>query len=104
MTQSSNNTHSFPDLANPWHTQSVEKTLETFQSNPETGLTSQQVQQRRQHYGLNEIEEGPGRPGWEIFVDQFKDIMLIMLIAVAIVSGILDLVDLQGGGATAGEF
>ncbi len=104
MTQSSNNTHSFPDLANPWHTQSVEKTLETFQSDPETGLTSQQVQERRQNYGLNEIEEGPGRPGWEIFVDQFKDIMLIMLIAVAIISGVLDLVDLQGGGATAGEF
>ncbi len=102
MTQSSNNTRSFPALANPWHSQPVEKTLEVFQSDPEVGLTSQQVQQRRQYYGVNEIEEGSGRPNWEIFIDQFKDIMLIMLIAVAVISGVLDLMDMQGGG-TAGE-
>lgn len=102
MTQSSNNTYSFPALAHPWHSQPVEKTLENFQSDPEVGLTSKQVKQRRQHYGVNEIEEGAGRPNWEIFVDQFKDIMLIMLIAVAIISGVLDLMDMQGGGA-AGE-
>ena len=66
-------------------------------SNPETGLTAQQVAERLQQYGSNELEEAAGRSSWEILIDQFKNIMLLMLIAVALISGILDLIALQQG-------
>jgi Ca2+-transporting ATPase len=68
-------------------------------SNAETGLTSQQVEERLQQYGPNELEETVGRSKWEILLDQFKNIMLVMLIAVAIISGVLDLIALQQGKA-----
>jgi Ca2+-transporting ATPase len=89
--------NSLPNRANAWHTLDVEKTLSNLSSNAETGLTSQQVEERLQQYGFNELEEAPGRNSWEIFLEQFKNIMLVMLIVVAIVSGVLDLISLQQG-------
>lgn len=86
--------HSLPEKAAAvWHSLEVEKSLELLKTNAETGLTPQEVQQRLQKYGLNELEETAGRSAWDILVDQFKNIMLLMLIAVAIISGVLDLLD-----------
>ncbi|HBB33289.1 MAG TPA: magnesium-transporting ATPase [Cyanobacteria bacterium UBA8803] len=78
-----------------WHTQSVEQSLSELDSNAQTGLTSQQVAERLQYYGLNELEETAGRSSWTILVDQFTNIMLLMLIAVAIISGVLDVLAMQ---------
>ena len=92
----SSGSNSLP-VASAWHTLDVEKTLSELGSNPETGLTSQQVEDRLQQYGSNELEETAGRSTWEILLDQFKNIMLVMLIAVAFISGVLDLIALQQG-------
>jgi len=69
---------------------SAEKVLKVLDSNPETGLTAEQVTQRQEQYGLNELKEAPGRSTFEILWDQFTNIMLVMLIAVAIVSAVID--------------
>ncbi|MCA1995540.1 MAG: HAD-IC family P-type ATPase, partial [Coleofasciculus sp. S288] len=93
----STRSNSLPDLATPWHTVDVEKALSELGSNAEIGLTSQQVEERLQQYGPNELEETAGRSSWEILLDQFKNIMLVMLIAVAIISGALDLLAVHQG-------
>jgi Ca2+-transporting ATPase len=85
------------NLANAWHTLGVERTISELDSNAQTGLTNQQAEERLQEYGFNELEEGAGRRWWEILFDQFKNIMLVMLIVVAIISGVLDLIALQQG-------
>lgn len=87
--------NSLPDLERPWHTLAVEKTLEILDSDRDAGLTTQQVQERIQHYGSNELKETAGRSSWQILLDQFTNIMLLMLIAVALISGVLDVLDLQ---------
>jgi Ca2+-transporting ATPase len=46
---------------------------------------------RRQRHGPNELEETGGRSPWRILLDQFTNIMLLMLIAVAIVSAVLSI-------------
>lgn len=86
-----------------WHTLDIDKTLDRLESDPEVGLTSQQVAERLQKYGSNELEEVAGRSSWAILLDQFTNIMLIMLIAVAIISGILDLMEIRAGTAPEGE-
>lgn len=78
-----------------WHSLEADKTLELLQSDRQHGLTSQQVQERLERYGTNELEETAGRSPLSILIDQFTNIMLLMLIGVAIVSGVLDLLDLQ---------
>ncbi|MBM0741745.1 cation-transporting P-type ATPase [Phormidium sp. CLA17] len=86
-----------------WHSTSVDKTLESFQSDRQVGLTTSQVTQSRERYGVNELEEIAGRSPWQILLDQFTNIMLILLIAVAVVSGVLDFVNLQAGNIKPGE-
>jgi P-type Ca2+ transporter type 2C len=77
--------------APPWYTVDVEQALTLLESDAETGLSAQAVADRRQTYGANELEEIGGRSPWRILLDQFTNIMLLMLIAVAVVSGVLSL-------------
>ncbi|MBF2079354.1 MAG: cation-translocating P-type ATPase [Synechococcales cyanobacterium T60_A2020_003] len=74
-----------------WHTLMPDKVLVLLESDRQHGLTREQVLERQQRFGLNELEDTGGRSGWTILLDQFKNVMLIMLIAVAAVSAILDL-------------
>jgi Ca2+-transporting ATPase len=83
--------NSLPNPAAVWHALEVDKTLQLLDSDREAGLSFQEVQQRLQQYGPNELTETGGRSPWEILLDQFKNIMLLMLIAVAVVSAVLDL-------------
>ncbi len=74
-----------------WYTLNIDQALQTLESDRKAGLNTEQVTQRRHQYGVNELEETGGRSAWMILIDQFKNIMLLMLIAVAVVSAILDL-------------
>ena len=79
------------DTAIPWHTLEVEEALKMQQSNFDTGLTFEQASERLQQYGTNELQEFGSRKPLSILIEQFTNIMLVMLIAVAVVSAILDL-------------
>lgn len=79
------------DNAPAWHTLESDKAIALLSSDRSTGLTAAQVQENRQHYGANELVETGTRTSLEILWDQFKNIMLLMLIAVAIISAALDI-------------
>lgn len=72
-----------------WHTFTAEESLVKLQSDPEQGINSQEVAVRFERYGANELTEKVGRSSLKIFIDQFTNIMLVMLMAVAVVSGFL---------------
>lgn len=74
-----------------WHTLPGEQAVDELNSNSVLGLNADQVSDRLASYGLNQLEEGAGRGTWEILIDQFSDVMLLMLIGVAIVSAGLDI-------------
>ncbi|QLE56755.1 cation-translocating P-type ATPase [Nostoc sp. TCL26-01] len=95
--------NSLPENAAIWHSLEVDKALGLLNSNADSGLTTEEVEQRLQKYGPNELEENGGRSAWEILLDQFKNIMLLMLIAVAFISGFLDFVAWQAGQLKPGE-
>jgi P-type Ca2+ transporter type 2C len=95
--------NSLPEGAAVWHSLEVDKALGLLDSNADSGLTPQEIQQRLQKYGPNELEENAGRSTWEILLDQFKNIMLLMLIGVALISGFLDLMAWRAGDLKPGE-
>ncbi|MEH1875279.1 cation-translocating P-type ATPase [Nostoc sp.] len=95
--------NSLPEAAAVWHSLEVDKALDLLDSNADSGLTPQEIEQRLQKYGPNELEETAGRSTWEILLDQFKNIMLLMLIGVALISGFLDLMALREGRLKPGE-
>nr|WP_279611454.1 cation-transporting P-type ATPase [Thermostichus vulcanus] len=72
-----------------WHTLTLAATAQKLQTDPDRGLTTQQVLQRQQEYGPNELIATSGRSRWQVLLDQFSNIMLLMLIAVAAVSAAL---------------
>ena len=80
-----------PPPAIAWHTVGIDHALAQLESNADTGLSAQAVVARRRHHGPNELEEVGGRPPWHILLDQFTNIMLLMLMAVAVVSAVLAL-------------
>ncbi|MDO4668131.1 MAG: cation-translocating P-type ATPase [Streptococcus sp.] len=63
-------------------TDEILKTLETS----EQGLTSSQAQQRLEDYGRNELEEGEKKSLFMKFIEQFKDLMIIILLIAAALS------------------
>ena len=81
---------STPAPATLWHTLSPERAIALLETSPQ-GLSPSEAEHRQQVYGFNELQEGATRSPWEILWDQFKNIMLLMLIAVALVSLVLDL-------------
>ena len=52
-------------------------------------LTDQQVKANRDKYGPNELAEGKKKSTLMIFLEQFKDFLVIILIIAAVVSGVL---------------
>ncbi|WP_271253658.1 cation-translocating P-type ATPase [Pseudanabaena sp. Chao 1811] len=74
-----------------WHALTAEEAIASLDVNPELGLESWQISDRRAVYGRNELTGKAGRTKLSIFVDQFTNIMLLMLMGVAVVSAVLDL-------------
>ena len=53
-------------------------------------LTKTQVEANQKKYGMNELVEGKKKSIPVIFLEQFKDFLVIILIIAAVVSGFLD--------------
>ncbi len=71
-------------LSKPWHAMKTEEVLDELKVDQE-GLSRQEASERLQKYGYNELVERKRITPFQIFVNQFKDIFVIMLlIAVAI--------------------
>jgi len=64
----------------------IEQICATLQTNVETGLTSEQAQQRLQQYGINHIAHYTPPSLFSIFLQQFKDPLIFLLL---IASGII---------------
>jgi len=62
-----------------WHSKKSEQVLEELKVGPE-GLDDQEVQSRLEKYGYNELTEKKKITPLQIFLGQFKDIFVIMLL------------------------
>ena len=68
------------------HDVSREEVLTSLNTNAETGLTNDQVISLREKWGENKLKEKKKKTLAQRFLDQFKDVMILILIAAAIVS------------------
>ncbi|MEH7382464.1 calcium-translocating P-type ATPase, SERCA-type [Bacillus sp. JJ1533] len=64
----------------------VEKKVNTSLS---TGLQDQEVKQRQKQFGYNELKEAERPSALLLFLAQFKDFMVLVLLAATLVSGLL---------------
>jgi P-type Ca2+ transporter type 2C len=89
--------------ARDWHNLDSTATLTALDSDSDRGLTATQVRDRLIKFGPNELQETAGRTNWQILLDQFTNIMLVMLIVIAVISGGLDFLDWQANKLKPGE-
>ncbi|WP_421384510.1 calcium-translocating P-type ATPase, SERCA-type [Bacillus salacetis] len=64
----------------------IEKTVNTDFSN---GLAEEEVKKRRKQFGFNELQEAEKQSALLLFFSQFKDFMVIVLLAATLISGLL---------------
>ncbi len=72
-------------LAQAFYAQDTASVLQELQSDT-NGLTNDEAKKRLAEYGPNELEEGKKKSMLQKFFEQFKDLMIIVLLAAAIIS------------------
>lgn len=56
------------------------------------GLSAEQVRQRKEQYGPNQLPEAPPRSAWRVFFSQFKSILILILIGAALLAALMAVV------------
>ncbi|MEN6386828.1 MAG: cation-translocating P-type ATPase [Phycisphaerales bacterium] len=72
-----------------WWRKEVSEIVSLLQTDLDKGLTLEQVKQKADEFGPNQLTEQKGPSALEIFIDQFKDFIIWVLVGAAIVSGLL---------------
>ena len=76
-------------MTNNWFNKTVDETVNELKTNEESGLTTEEVNTRKEKYGLNELATKKKKSTFVKFLEQFKDFMIIVLIISAVISGIV---------------
>ncbi len=80
-----------------FHNDPVKEVLDSLSTNAQSGLTSEEVRSRQEKYGPNKLREKKKKTTMQRFMDQFKDVMILILIAAAIVSFVVICVEKNWG-------
>jgi Ca2+-transporting ATPase len=72
----------------PWHTLSTEAVAEKLDSAISRGLDAGEVERRRELHGANALRESPPRHWSALLLGQFKDFMILVLLAAAALAGL----------------
>ena len=79
-------------MNNGWHSKSVEEVLDALKTSPK-GLSSEEARRRLLEYGPNKLVEKEGVSALRVFLNQFKDIFVLMLlfaIAFSLISAFIE--------------
>ena len=68
-----------------WHTQTIEQVFTHLKSQP-SGLPQAEAAERTLQYGANEIRAAKRISAWEILFDQFKNILILILLGATAIS------------------
>ncbi len=75
------------------HCKQQEEVLKQLSSDPLVGLTHQEVLARKEKYGENKLKEKKKKTNLQRFLDQFKDVMILILIVAAVISFVIACVE-----------
>ncbi|MFW9971324.1 MAG: cation-translocating P-type ATPase [Candidatus Odinarchaeota archaeon] len=75
------------------HSISYEEVANKLNTSIETGLTENEAQNRLEKYGRNELIKEKGKSAWQIFINQFKDFLIYLLMFAIVISLIIGIYD-----------
>ncbi|MFU2487664.1 cation-translocating P-type ATPase [Thauera sp. WH-1] len=80
---------STPSLAAPSHARAGEIVCRELDVVPAAGLSQADIASRLQRHGPNRLAETPPRPLWLKFLDQFRSVLIGILIGAALLAGLI---------------
>ncbi|WP_424765869.1 calcium-translocating P-type ATPase, SERCA-type [Paenibacillus sp. sgz302251] len=72
-----------------WHQMGTSELVDTLVSSPDQGLTATEAAERLEKHGRNELSEGKRVSPIMLFLNQFKDFMVLVLMGATLISGLL---------------
>ncbi len=69
-----------------WHVLSADETVEQLTTDTEAGLSADEAARRLIGYGPNELNRGEKSPAWKMFLGQFNDFMIWVLMVAVVIS------------------
>ncbi|HLS60154.1 MAG TPA: calcium-translocating P-type ATPase, SERCA-type [Virgibacillus sp.] len=72
-----------------WYQLDVERVEQKLHVTASQGLLHGQVDERREQYGLNQIENEKKVSKWLLFLKQFQDFMVLVLLGATLIAGLL---------------
>ncbi|WP_461370955.1 cation-translocating P-type ATPase, partial [Candidatus Darwinibacter acetoxidans] len=76
-------------MAGNWYTASTAKLLKELRVNPSLGLSNQEAKSRLERMGPNVLVTAPPISPWRIFLSQFQDFMVLVLLGTVVISVLL---------------
>ena len=70
----------------PWYRLSPSQTADRLGVDLQSGLSSAEVLESRERSGPNELLSEPKRPWWLRLVDQFRSVLILLLLVAALIS------------------
>lgn len=72
-----------------WHQLEAAKVAGLLKSDPDKGLTNDEIESRQQEYGPNTMSARSGTPGWKRFLEQFNQPLVYLLVAASVITAVL---------------
>lgn len=80
---------SHPHPKKVWHSLEAEQVLKELRSDPRQGLTEEEANKRLKIYGTNELKKEEKTSPLTLFFNQFKNILIIILLVATVLSAIV---------------
>lgn len=85
--------HAYTDMGEcdleKWYQIDVERVEQKLHVTAKRGLTSKQVLERRKQFGPNQLVDQKKTSKWLVFIKQFQDFMVLVLLAATLIAGML---------------
>ena len=72
-----------------WYRKSVDETARALGTEAAVGLTGAEAAARLEKHGPNALKQAKKRALWQMYLAQLKDVMVLVLLAAALISGVL---------------
>jgi len=69
-----------------WHAMPADQALQELQVQAREGLAADEARERLERHGRNRLREAYKRPTWKRFLDQFNNVLMIILIVAGVAS------------------
>ena len=76
-----------------FHFEPLDTVIQELESHPSAGLSSAQIPEKLSQFGENKLTEKKKKTNFQRFLDQFKDVMILILLVAAAISFVIAIIE-----------